>query len=410
APVGRTMPAGTAQCEPDGMTTTRTCRLGLRIASTALATAALAALAPGAAAAPTTPRGGSTGLRAELDALVEQGGSTAALAEVRDHGRAVWRGAAGVRDLTTGRPARADGRFRIGSVTKVFVSTVTLQLVAEGRLALDDPIEHHLPGVVPGGEAITVRQLLNHTSGLHDYSDDPRSHPHDDAGERQYLATGRWVAYSPRQLVAIGTAMPPYSAPGQGFHYSNTNYVVIGMLIRQVTGHSWQAAVKERIIRPLGLRHTSLPVFSTAVPGPHAHAYLALPEGPADVTRISPTIADAAGAGISTTSDLNRFHAALFGGRLLAPAQLAEMTTTADVPGAGRDEYGLGLIHYQLSCGQAWGHLGDMPGYSTALIGTPDGSRQLTLSTNEYDKSDPEKADRLYQALIDDALCGKTSG
>ncbi|MFH8383000.1 serine hydrolase domain-containing protein [Kitasatospora sp. NPDC018058] len=386
-------------------------RIGVRVAAAALATATVATLAPSAAAAtPVVPPQGSADLRPELKSMVEQGVSTAAFAEIRDHGRVTWRGAAGTADLDTGRPARADGRFRIASVTKTFVSTVTLQLVGEGRIELDDPIEHYLPGTVPNGDHITVRQLLNHTSGLHNYLDDPHVRSTTEAGNREFLATGRWIAYTPEQLLAIGTAMPPYFAPGQDWHYSNTNYVVIGMLIEQVTGRSWREEVTDRIIRPLGLRHTSLPDSSTAIPGPHAHGYFKFPEGPGDVTRLSPTIADAAGAGISTTDDLNRFHEALFGGRLLAPAQLAEMTTTVPVPGGNGGEYGLGVIRENLSCGQVWGHTGDIPGYSTAVLGTRDGSRQVTLSYNEYDKSDSGKSDRLYQAVLEKALCGKASG
>ncbi|MFF2141354.1 serine hydrolase domain-containing protein [Kitasatospora sp. NPDC058190] len=385
-------------------------RIGARTAAAALATAALAALAPSAAAAgPVVPPQVSTDLQPELNAMVEQGGSTAALAEVRDHGRVTWRGAAGTADLDTGRPARADGRFRIASVTKSFVSTVTLQLVGEGRIRLDDPIEHYLPGTVPNGDHITVRQLLNHTSGLHDYLGDPRVRSNTEAGNREFLATGRWIEYTPQQLLAIGTAMPPYFPPGQDWHYSNTNYVVVGMLIEKVTGRSWREEVEDRIIRPLGLRHTSLPTTSTAIPGPHAHGYFKFPEGPGDVTRLSPTIADAAGAGISTTDDLNRFHAALFGGTLLAPAQLAEMTTTVRIPGLPGGEYGLGMARYDLSCGRFWGHTGEIPGYSTAMFGTRDGSRQVALSYNEYDKSDSDKSDRLYRAFLEKALCGTSA-
>ncbi|MGW3040151.1 serine hydrolase domain-containing protein [Kitasatospora sp. NPDC001159] len=386
-------------------------RIGARVAAAALATATVAALAPSVAAAtPVVPPQGSADLRPELNAMVEQGGSTAAFAEIRDHGRVTWRGAAGSADLDTGRPARADGRFRIASVTKTFVSTVTLQLVGEGRIKLDDPIGHYLPGTVPNGDHITVRQLLNHTSGLHNYLDDPHVRSNTEAGNREFLATGRWIEYTPEQLLAIGTAMPPYFAPGQGWHYSNTNYVVVGMLIEQVTGRSWREEVADRITRPLGLRHTSMPGSSTAIPGPHAHGYFKFPEGPGDVTRLSPTIADAAGAGISTVDDLNRFHEALFGGRLLAPAQLTEMTTTVPVPGGNGGEYGLGVTRDNLSCGQVWGHPGDIPGYSTAVLGTRDGSRQLTLSYNEYDKSDSAKSDRLYRAVLEKALCGKASG
>ncbi|MFD8708753.1 serine hydrolase domain-containing protein [Kitasatospora sp. NPDC059648] len=395
------------------MTTTRLPhrRVGATLLTAAVTLASLAALTPNAVAAPApapaTRSEAVAELRPELDALVDQGTSTAALAEVRDHGRVTWRGAAGTADLATGRPARADGRFRIASVTKTFVSTVTLQLVGEGRIGLDDPIEHYLPGAVPNGSAITVRQLLNHTSGLANYLDDPKVRDFTEAGNRQFLATGRWVEYTPERLLAIGAALPPYFAPGRGWHYSNTNYVVAGMLIERVTGHSWRDEVQNRIIRPLGLQHTTLPTTSTAVPGPHAHGYLKLPEGPADVTRLSPTIADASGAAISTTDDLTRFHAALFGGRLLAPAQLTEMTTTVPIPQApDHAEYGLGVARYDLSCGQFWGHTGDIPGYSTEVFGARDGSRQYAISYNAYDTSDPQKFDRLYRAFEEKALCG----
>ncbi|MBV2154121.1 serine hydrolase [Kitasatospora sp. SUK 42] len=386
-----------------------------RIAAALLAAATLLTLAPSAVAAPSSAASpyATVDLQPELNTLVEQGTSTAALAEVRDHGRVVWRGAAGTADLATGQPATADGRFRIASTTKSFVSTVTLQLVDEGRVRLDDPIEHYLPGAIPNGGAITVRQLLNHTSGLYNYLDDPHVRSTTEAGNREFLATGRWIEYTPQHLLAIGTAKPPYFAPGQGWHYSNTNYVVIGMLIEQVTGHSWRDEVEARIIQPLGLRHTTLPTDSTAIPGPHAHGYFKFPEGPGDVTRLSPTIADAAGAGISTTDDLARFHAALFGGRLLSPAQLAEMTTTVPIPDApDHAEYGLGVVSYDLSCGRFWGHPGEIPGYSTGLLGTRDGGRQYAISYNEYDKSDSTKSNRLYRAFEEKALCGgpTTSG
>ncbi|WP_031070006.1 serine hydrolase domain-containing protein [Streptomyces sp. NRRL WC-3742] len=373
-----------------------------RIAAAILAAAALTALA--APSAQASPRG----LQPELNALLDQGAGTAALAEVRDHGRVVWRGAAGSADLATNRPARADGRFRIASVTKSFVATVALQLAAEGHFNLDDPIERHLPGTVPNGGAISVRQLLNHTSGLPDYLGNPNVLFHDEAGARTYVAQRRWVAYTPQKLLDVAAAMPPYFAPGQGWHYSNTNYVILGMLIEHATGQSWQEEVRDRIVQPLDLRHTTIPTTSTDIPGPHAHGYLKFPEGPADVTRLSPTIGDAAGAIISTTADLDRFHQALFGGELLGPQQLAEMTTTVPSPGLG-GEYGLGTIRYTFSCGDFWGHLGGIPGYTTAMLGSRDGTRQFSLSLNEYDKSDREKSERLYQALAEKALCG-TSG
>ncbi len=395
----------------------RTGRRGVRFAAVALAGAAVVTLAPTAAVATAAGGGGSgpsaaaaaarTDLTPALRALVEPGGSTAALGEVRENGRRVWRDAAGVSDLDTGRPARADGRFRIGSVTKTFVATVVLQLVDEGRLRLDDPIERHLPGVVPNGGAISVRHLLNHTSGLFNYLDDPRFLFHDEASLRAFRAEGRWTTWSPAQLIEVGVTTAPYFAPGQGWHYSNTNYVLAGELIRKVTGHSWQSEVERRIVRPLHLADTTFPGSRADIPGPHAHAYAQLPEGPADITQVNPTLAGAAGNGISTTTDLTRFHEALFGGRLLSAARLKDMTTAVPAPTSG-GTYGLGVARYELSCGEVWGHSGGFPGYSTWLLGSPDGARQFALS---YTLPGPETdaSDIALDTFIERAACGPQS-
>ncbi|MFJ8432120.1 serine hydrolase domain-containing protein [Kitasatospora sp. NPDC094019] len=394
-------------------------RLGLRLAAVAVAGATVAALAPTAAVAagagvPATS--GATGAEAdrprpavdlgpELRALVERGGATAALGESRETGRRTWRGAAGVVDLDSGRAVRAESRFRIGSVTKTFVSTVVLQLADEGRLRLDDPVETYLPGVVPNGGAITLRQLLQHTSGLFDYLEDPRFLYHDEASLRTYLAEGRWTDFRPEELVSVGVGHAPYFEPGQGWHYSNTNYILTGMIIRKVTGRSWQREVERRIVEPLHLDDTTFPNSSARIPGPHAHGYVQLPEGPADVTRINPTVADAAGNGISTTADLDRFHAALFGGKLLTPARLAEMTTAVPAPMIAA-HYGLGLIRYDLPCGEVWGHTGGIPGYDTIMLGARDGSRQFALSFNVLEGAETDGTGAAINALLVKAACG----
>ncbi|MFB8237829.1 serine hydrolase domain-containing protein [Kitasatospora purpeofusca] len=392
-------------------------RVGPGRVVTALAGAVLVALAPSVAtpaasapavsapAASATAASATAGPGPELRALVERGSSTAALGELRENGRRIWRDAAGVTDLESRRPARADGRFRIGSVTKTFVSTVVLQLVDEGRLRLDDPVERHLPGVVPDGGAITVRQLLNHTSGLHDYLDDPRYFFHDDASLRTFLAEGRWAEHSPAELIGVGTRGTPYFPPGRGWHYSNTNYILLGEVIRHVTGRSWQSEVERRIVRPLHLDDTTFPGSRPGIPGPHAHGYARLPEGPADLTLINPTVGDAAGNGISTAADLGRFHAALFGGKLLRPARLAEMTTAVPAPMIGA-HYGLGLIRYDLPCGAVWGHTGGVPGYSTVLLGSVDGTRQFALSFNVLEGTETDATDAAVNAFVERAACG----
>ncbi|MFF1867772.1 serine hydrolase domain-containing protein [Streptomyces sp. CB03911] len=389
-----------------------------RIGAGVLAGAALLAFAPTASATGARPgpgdaavaearHGGSAALDRALEALITEAGVSAALGEVRDQGRTVWRGAAGQADLDTGAAARTDGRFRIGSVTKTFVATVVLQLVAEGKVELDAPIERYLPGSVRGGQGITVRQLLNHTSGLYDYLGDPSVYFHDDTELGTWLTTGRWTTYTPQQLLDIAGRHAPEFPPGQQWSYSNTNYVAIGMMIEKVTGRSWNQEVERRIIRPLGLDRTSMPTTSTTIPGRYAHGYLKRASGErVDVSRLNPSIAYAAGAGISTTDDLARFNAALLGGRLLRPAQLKEMTTTVPIDEDGSFQYGLGLTRRTLPCGDVWGHDGGIAGYSTVLFGDLAGRHQVALSANPYEAADPARAAAAFDALMVKTACG----
>ncbi|MEK2494480.1 serine hydrolase domain-containing protein [Kitasatospora purpeofusca] len=396
-------------------------RIGVRLAAVALAGATVAGVAPTAAVA-AGGEGGSADRRPRVDGqrelrdLVERGGTTAAVAEIRGVGRSPWRGAAGVSDLATGRPAEADGRFRIGSVTKVFVSTVLLQLVGEGRLRLDDPVERHLPGVVPNGAAITVRQLLNHTSGLFNYTEDARFTVESEADLEDYAhGTWRYRDYRPEQLAAVSAEHPPYFAPGQGWHYSNTNYVLAGMIVRKVTGRAWQQEVERRIVRPLHLEDTVFPGSGTGFGGPHAHAYLDLPTGPADITRLNPSVVDAAGNGISTTADLDRFHAALFGGKLLRPAEMSALTDTvpSTVPGTVPGmAYGLGVLRIDLGpgCEAAWGHDGSLAGWGTLLLGSRDGKRQFALSYNPFVGRDGSAGAEPMGSIIAKTLCEPGAG
>ncbi|MGE7433060.1 serine hydrolase domain-containing protein [Kitasatospora sp. NPDC001175] len=381
---------------------------GLLVGATVLSFAPIAEAAPGRPLAVSAARQDAAALQQDLRALVADGGATGALAELREDGRPVWRGSAGVADLGAGRPVPVQGRFRIGSVTKTFVATVVLQLRAEGRVNLDDSIESYLPGVVPGGGAITVRQVLSHTAGIFNYTEDPTAVPQDESGWLAYLATGRWETRRPEDLVRTAVGHPPYFAPGQGWHYSNTDYILAGMLIEYVTGRPWAEEVRERILDPLGLHHSSFPETDTEVPGPHAHGYLQLSTGPADITEFNPSWAGSAGDGISTADDLARFNAALLGGELLRPAELAEMKTIS--PAAAPGEYGLGLQKFSVGCGDLWGHSGSVPGYETLVVGDPSGHRQLVISVTPYDQS---KAGALASAgakLLDQAACGRSTG
>ncbi|GAA5065958.1 D-alanyl-D-alanine carboxypeptidase [Thermocatellispora tengchongensis] len=319
----------------------------------------------------------------------------------------------GVADRRTKEAMPPNGHFRIGSTTKTFVATVVLQLAGEGRLSLDDTVEKWLPGVVRGngndGREITVRQLLQHTSGIPEYLR-PATSPEQWRRERSRT-------WRPEQLVALAVRKKPSFAPGAEWGYSNTNYVLAGMIIRRVTGRGWDEEVERRVLTPLGLRHTLIPGADPRLPAPHARAYARFtPDGAlTDVTEHDQTLGDAAGAMISTTGDLNRFFRALLGGRLLPPAQLAEMKKTVPAKalramGVTGAAYGLGLMYRPLSCGGGyWGHGGDEIGFSTRVGVTADGGRGVAVETTSRSLADLRAAQRTNQALsalVDHALCG----
>lgn len=338
--------------------------------------------------------------QAALDRIVAQG-TPGVIAQVRD-GHRVWNGRAGVRDLATGHQRGSHEKFRIASLSKTFTSVVLLKLEAEGRLSLDDSVEKWLPGVVRGKGyrpgAITVRHLLNHTSGIFDYNMDEgfRAKYAGDAFDKN-----RHIRWKPAQLVDIALAHPPDFQPEQGsrpgsageWDYSDTNYILAGMIIERATGDTYKEAVDRLVIHPLGLRGTSVPGLSPKVPRPHATHYSTLFEDPPhakvrDVTEFSPTVAFAAGQLISTTGDVNTFMAKLLRGRLLPPAQqralLAAVPVDGDKGHGGPDDvYGLGIRHFKLKEGcWAWGHGGMIPGSASRTVASADGRHVLTLNRN----------------------------
>ncbi|MFG1924157.1 serine hydrolase domain-containing protein [Cryptosporangium sp. NPDC048952] len=306
-------------------------------------------------------------------------------------------------------------KFRVGSTTKTFVAATTLQLVGEGRIALDAPIEKYLPGVVKNGRNITVRHLLQQTSGLPDYVQYVAA-PALLRSEEAFRANGAKQQTS-AQLVAQAQTHAPEFAPGARWQYSSTNYLLAGMLIERVTGHRWETEVSRRILRPLGLRDTSAPRTSLDVPEPHAPGYHRFPapgttpdEGklgePVDTTRMSPTWFASAGSMISTTSDVNRFLSALLDGRVLRPAQLVEMKKTVPEPTSSSSKrvwrYGLGLEWSESPCGGVWSHSGDVPGYSIRNGINERGTRSVVVSIT----TDTLGSEDAANALIDHALCG----
>jgi D-alanyl-D-alanine carboxypeptidase len=354
------------------MTTTLGIRtIRRRVVAVVAATAVLlvAAMPVASAAEPVATQPAAVdGLQERADRIVAAGSPGAALF-LRD-GYDTESVAAGLADVDTERGMRAGDRFRVGSVTKSFIATLVLQLVGSGDLALDATVADYRPGLLPDGDVITLRQLLNHTSGLFNYTDD----------EDFYAAALGGEAFKPRQLIDYSTRHGLLFPPGTDWWYSNTNYVVLGILVRTAGGLSVRAQINERIATPLHLEATSFPVYNKAIRGRHAHGYER--DGDLfDVTEFfSPSWAWAAGALVSNASDLTAFYRALFTGELVEPALLEEMMET--VPIGDGQGYGLGLTSIDLPCGTAWGHNGDVPGYHAMVLSTQDGARQVAALVN----------------------------
>ncbi|MFJ3199877.1 serine hydrolase domain-containing protein [Streptomyces sp. NPDC086989] len=318
------------------------------------------------------------------------GDATAALVRVGGtSGR--WVGSSGVADVRTGRKAFDDARFRAGSVTKTFTAAVVLQLAAEGRVDLDRPVQQYLPGLLPSGpkgfEPVSVRQLLNYTSGIQ-----PAEGP-GDSFEAQYAH--RFDVVDPHALIAGAVAKGPEFKPGEKQHYLNIDYTVLAVLIEKLTGTTYEQALSERILKPLGLHHTSVPGRGeNRIPGPHHHGYQAVdkPGGGSalvDVTDWNSSSNWAAGDLISTTADLEKFTQALFAGRVVPRAQLEEMFTVPAVKDFDSGEDAVqtaGMKRFVLPDGTVvYGKTGSRYGYSTVIGGARDLSRTLVYSVNSTD-------------------------
>jgi D-alanyl-D-alanine carboxypeptidase len=353
----------------------------------------LAALAVGGTATADTTTAGRIDRDVVQRAIDEVARNGAAGVQVRiSEGRRDFTVRAGVAEWGGNRPVPLDGRYRVGSITKVFVSTVVLQLVGEGGIDLDAPVSRYLPGLLPDGDRITVRMVLQHTSGLYNYT---RDLPLDPAG----FEAIRYRHWEPRELVAMATAKPLDFPPGTSWSYSNTNYVVAGLLIEKVTGRPYAESVERRVLQPLRLRDTSVPGDRVGIPGPHAHGYFQVGDRVVDITRLNPSVAHSAGEMISTTADLDRFVEAVAKDELLEPAQAAEMKKLTDVsPG-----YGLGLERQVLPCGaKILGHGGGIPGYSSLMLSSEDGRVRLDAS---FTSAPADGSGEGVQELIDEVFC-----
>jgi D-alanyl-D-alanine carboxypeptidase len=340
-------------------------------------------------------------LQQRLNTLVQEDGFPGVVANVQERDGRSRNYTAGVGDLVKKTRVPQNGQVRLGSNTKIFTAVVVLQLVGEGKIRLDDPIEKYLPNVVRGegidGRTITVRELLQHTSGLADYD--------------QKLLTDVFnmhTYYEPRELVDAALTEKPEAPHGQ-WAYSNTNYVLAGLIVQKVTGRPIGEEITNRIINRLGLRDTYWPgVGDQTIRGAHPKGYLAMKRGDAwvEATETDPSAGWAAGALIGTPSDLNRFMTALVSGKLLKPQQLTEMQKTVPAPQfdmSGQARYGLGIATFNLSCGGfAWTHGGYSPGYAVTNAVTVDGkAATIGITALFRDITDMQHS----EAALDTALC-----
>ncbi|XVU27231.1 serine hydrolase domain-containing protein [Actinoplanes sp. CA-054009] len=332
-------------------------------------------------------------LQRALDEVVAAG-APGAMVLVRSGGTTI-RLAAGRAVLDPATPMRPGRPARIGGITKSYTATVVLQLVAEGRLAL----ESHLPG----DPTITVRQLLNHTSGVFDYVRDPRT-------LAPYLAGDLTRVFDPRDGVRYAAEHGPLFPPGTALAYSNTNYLLLAMIVESVTGRPFAAELHRRIFAPLGLTHTSYP-RSSVIAGPHVHGYTP-GTPPMDVTALSPTLYGASGAVLANLEDVALFYRSLLRGRLLPTRQLTQMKTIDPVATGGTPDsgilgggWGLGLLRESFPCGPAWGHDSEIPGYTAAAWSSERADRQVIVVVNSFYDHDAPVNQALRRLLIK-AYCG----
>lgn len=337
-----------------------------------------------------------------LDGLVRGDGFPAALASVRDAKGHTRNYTAGVGDLKNRSKVPVDGQVRIASASKAYTATVVLQLAGEGKIDLNASVDTYLPGLVRGegidGRNITVRQLLQHTSGLPNYT---ATMPKFSEWRHTYVAA--------HDLLDMALKEKALFAPGDGWEYSNTNYTVAGLIVQKVTGRPIGEEITNRIIKRIGLRHTYWPgAGDQSIRERHPHGYASDTPGGTlvDATEVDPSWGGAAGQIIARPSDVSRFLTALMDGKLLKPQQLKEMRTTVAAKGFPTGwRYGLGIVEMPLSCGgTAWGHGGDFDGYENRNGVTDDG-RSATVAVTALPSS-PESAEHVNAAL-DTALCAR---
>jgi D-alanyl-D-alanine carboxypeptidase len=374
-------------------------RLTVLAAATALLVTGTGATA-GATGADTVPPINRDAMRAAIAGLPNDEVS-GALVLVNDTG-GTWRETSGVANLRTGEEVPWNGRFRIGSMTKTFTATATLQLVAKGRIDLDRTVQSYLPDLLPAHYLpITVGQLLTYTSGLPGVAINHK--------DPTWFLANRFRTWTPQEMFDLAfTGRDQLFDPGTKQHYGNIDYLVLGAIIEKVTGRPYGDAIRTGIIRPLHLSATVVPGADPHLHGPHARGYEQVADGYVDITDANPTFQWSAAEMISNAPDLDRFLTALMSGRLLPPAQTALLFDVPRVPTYDGDDdedndaparFGHGLGRFEVGDAVFWGKTGDRPGYNNGMAASADLSRRIVFSVNTLHMGGTEQP-KITQRII----------
>ena len=313
-------------------------------------------------------------------------------------GYAPWATAMGVKDLVTKEPIKIDDKMRIGSITKTFTGTVLLQLVDEGKISLNDKLATYFPDF-PNGQNITIEEVGNMTSGIFNYSED--------ATFETEMLKNMLIPFTPEELINIAKKHEPYFAPGTSFHYSNTNFILLGLIIEKLTGNPLQTEIQNRILNPLGMTNSTFAINSD-FPDPHANGYYYMDSTaakPVDVTNLNPSWGWAAGSIISTLDDLQKYAKTLATGQLIS-MKSQDARLKWDPPSilktgawAGKElKYGFALGDFD----GAYGHNGGIPGFNSFMGYIPEKDATIIVLVNMQDnKNGIGPADYIARKIVE---------
>jgi D-alanyl-D-alanine carboxypeptidase len=379
-----------------------------RVAASLVALAAIGSLCAACTSSGSPTASGAQQLTSALHKLVAMpGGPVGAIALVQSNGD-VRVSTAGVANRATGQTVTDGDSMRLASVSKAYNGAVALSLVHQGKLTLTDTIGQRMTGMPSTWSAVTLAQLLHHTSGLPDYTKAP-------AFLAQFSANPL-STFTPQQLIDFVAAEPLHFAPGSRYAYSDTDNIVVGLMVEAVTGQTYESELAATVLTPLALTQTTLP-NSTAIAQPTLYGYaLEKGEPPADITTaVNPSGAWASGAMVSTPAELNTFMRAYVGGHLFGPAILKEqwqfVAGSSGPPGPGTNAAGLAIFRYQTRCGTVYGHTGNFPGYTMFSAATADGRKSVVVAVN-IQLNDKKPVSPVFTALRNlesTAVCAATA-